>query len=195
MVWPICPNRVQIDAHTTHVATLNIYVQSFNSAIKCINIIVFTSQCTKFNIVYGNADIISLVNQTLIWFLDSQKSQVTMKVNSLLLLCLIGNICCSSSYRISEEFYRALNITCYGEDELKRICNNAPSTKALPKVKLIPPGNLFKFVVLIPFLDRLHFSICYRGGKGPLRSVVSVDITECCVRGGEPWASISTISP
>ena len=45
---------------------------------------------------------------------------VTMKGSLLVLLYLIGSVCCAVDYRTSE-LYRALNITCYGDDELKRI--------------------------------------------------------------------------
>ena len=44
-----------------------------------------------------------------------------MKGSFLILLYLIGSVCCAVGYRTSE-LYRALNITCYGEDQLKRMC-------------------------------------------------------------------------
>jgi len=47
-----------------------------------------------------------------------------MKGVLLILLCLISNVYCSSGYRTSE-LYRALNITCYGEDKLKKMCDAA----------------------------------------------------------------------
>ena len=46
-----------------------------------------------------------------------------MKGSVIILLCLFGNFYCAVGYRTSE-LYDALNITCYGEDELKKICTS-----------------------------------------------------------------------
>ena len=47
----------------------------------------------------------------------------TMKASVIILLCLIGNFYCAVGYRTSE-LYDALNITCCGEEELKKICTS-----------------------------------------------------------------------
>ena len=46
-----------------------------------------------------------------------------MKGSVIILLCLIGSFCCVVGYRTSE-LYDALNITCFREDELKRMCTS-----------------------------------------------------------------------
>jgi len=47
-----------------------------------------------------------------------------MKGVLLVLLYLFSNVYCSSGDRTSE-LYRALNITCHGEDKLKKMCDVA----------------------------------------------------------------------
>ena len=77
-----------------------------------------------FSIVYEN-----IRSRTDTLSLSREEAMTRVMKGSLVLLCLIGNIYCSSGYRISE-LYRVLNITCYGEGELTKICDTpAPSTE------------------------------------------------------------------
>ena len=73
---------------------------------------------------------------------------MTMKGFLLILLCVIGNFCFTAGYRTSE-LYHALNITCYGEDELNKICT---STAAAPKVAQYIRHDGFQQFNAFPFL-------------------------------------------
>ena len=51
-----------------------------------------------------------------------------MKGNILIVLCLIGVVYGTSA----SQLYSALNISCYGEDEMKKICDSTTTAMESP---------------------------------------------------------------